>query len=238
MEHSQRLIDAIAETLPGHLEERVSELGIDAHAVSETIEQVTARAVSDLAEVLEMPFEAQSRTPLEVLRGAVVGLGQRLLELGADPPERDPEQARLAPDDPFGLAPASAAELGAEALEASLAWGLAKTRAITRPLVLVVTSNLMDASRLESGGAAAGYRVEVRRDAEFDSIPLVAFVDLEHSGSDETIRVLAEEGVRVIAYGPHVDDLALVRARTLGATSAEPRSRVLRDPAAFLPPLV
>lgn len=107
------------------------------------------------------------------------------------------------------------------------------------PLLLAVTSNLMDHGPFESAASRAGYRFEgVGPAAVAEVEPLVAFVDLEATGADDAIVDLAGRGVRVIAYGPHVDDIALVRARSLGALVAEPRSRVLRDPAAYLPPLV
>jgi len=107
------------------------------------------------------------------------------------------------------------------------------------PLLTVVTSNLMDVGPFEAAAAGSGYRIEaIRADALAGLEPLVAFVDLETDGADDAISALVARGVRVIAYGPHVDDLAMSRARSLGAAVAEPRSRVLRDPSAYLPPLV
>ncbi len=110
---------------------------------------------------------------------------------------------------------------------------------VTRPLFIVVTTNLMDRGPFEAAGARVGYRVEFVRSDEVDDVePLVAFVDLETAGADGAIGNLAGRGVRVIAYGPHVDDVGMVRARSLGAGAAEPRSRALTDPGKFLPPLV
>jgi len=110
---------------------------------------------------------------------------------------------------------------------------------MTRPLLVVVTSNLMDHGPFEAAGVRVGYQVEfVRSEGLADVDPLVAFVDLEAAGADGAISDLAERGVRVIAYGPHVDDLGMVRARSLGASAAEPRSRVLTNPAEYLLPLV
>jgi hypothetical protein len=107
------------------------------------------------------------------------------------------------------------------------------------PLLAVVTGNLMDVGSFESAAAGNGYRFEaVKADALAGLRPLVAFVDLETAGADDAIGALVARGARVIAYGPHVDDLAMTRARSLGATMAEPRSRLLRDPSAYLPPLV
>jgi hypothetical protein len=42
----------------------------------------------------------------------------------------------------------------------------------------------------------------------------------------------------VIGFGPHVDEFAMVRARSLGATAALARSRFFRDLAELLPPFV
>ena len=97
----------------------------------------------------------------------------------------------------------------------------------------------MDLSRFEAASARAGYRCEARSAEKLDEPDaVVAFVDLEAEGSDGAIVALTAQGIRVVAFGPHVDDMAMVRARSLGATVAEPRSRVFRDPAAYLPPLV
>jgi hypothetical protein len=107
------------------------------------------------------------------------------------------------------------------------------------PLLVAVTSNLMDLGPFESAAARAGYRFErVGPEALDDVGPLVAFVDLETAGADQAIIELARRRVKVIAYGPHVDDVGMLRALALGATSAEPRSRALKDPTVYLPPLV
>jgi len=107
------------------------------------------------------------------------------------------------------------------------------------PLLVVVTSNLMDVGSFESAAARSGYRFEaIKAGAIAGFEPLVAFVDLETEGADDAIGTLVALGVRVIAYGPHVDDLAMSRAQSLGAAMAEPRSRLLRDPSAYLQPLV
>ena len=97
----------------------------------------------------------------------------------------------------------------------------------------------MDISRFEAAAIRNGYRMEARSAAQLDGTDaLVAFVDLETADSDAAIVALAAQDVHVVAFGPHVDDMAMVRARSLGASVAEPRSRVFMDPAAYLPPLV
>jgi len=108
-----------------------------------------------------------------------------------------------------------------------------------RPLLVAVTNNLMDQSRFEAAGASVGYHVEFVRSAAVGTVdPVVAFVDLEAPGADGAISNLAGRGFRVIAYGPHVDDLGMVRAHALGGAAAEHRNRVLTNLAEFLPPVV
>lgn len=235
---SRRLVEALSADLEPYLRHRLSGLGIDPGAVRSAIERAAADVGRELEALLGLPFDRQAETPLEVVRRAIEAVSDAVAALGVDPVDRDDEQRRLDPGDVFGLAPASAADLGEESLEASLAWGVAKTAALSRPTLLVVTSNLMDASRFDAAAAAAGYRVESGRGADSSTTPLVAFVDLESEESDAAIRSLSERGVRVVGYGPHVDDQAMVRARALGATAAEPRSRMFRNPGAYLPPLV
>ena len=41
-------------------------------------------------------------------------------------------------------------------------------------------------------------------------------------------------GVRIVCYGPHVDDEAADAARAAGADVVMPRSRFFRDPAAAI----
>jgi len=238
LDRARDLITRIIEALPGFLEARLEGLGLPRDGLAHEIERAVAEAQQGLEALLGAPFDRQPETPLEIVRRAIAPVGEAVASLGVAPPASSDEQRRVAPDDPYALSPASAAELGDAALEASLAWGLAKTQALMRPTLLVVTSSLMDSSRFEPAAASAGYRVETRRDPRASTTPLVAFVDLEHDGADEAIRLLTRDGVRVIAYGPHVDDQAMVRAMALGAAAAEPRSRMFRNPAEHLRPLV
>lgn len=233
IEEAHRLHAALAAGLPGFLDGRLAELGVDPGAMSDEVAAALAAVTDRLRDQLALPFDLQRATPLEVVRSALTDLGSVLDGRGVARPV--PESF---PDDPFGLAPSSAGELGEEALDASLRWGVAKARFLARPVALVVSSNLMDRSPLEAAASEAGYRVVASRSAHGAAAPLVAFVDLELAGADAVIRELAAGGVTVVAYGPHVDDHALVRARALGAAAAEPRSRLFRNPAAYLPPLV
>ena len=195
-----------------------------------------------LRELLELPYLDQRRSPLEIVQEAMAGPTSALEGLGARPVLRDPVATAALPGDVFSLAPASSAGLGDEAFQAHLAWGAAKAQALA-PLVsgqgrrvVLLSGDLMDRSRFEDAVNAAGLRL-VPWEAELGPRPVVGFVDLASDDSDEAIRGLSDQGVRVIAYGPHVDEDAMERAATLGAHTVVPRSRLFKQIGAYLPRL-
>jgi hypothetical protein len=197
----------------------------------------------ELGSLLDLPYSEQQRSPLEVFQEAMRFPNEALAAAGVDPPERDATAAAALPGDRYHLAPASSQELGEEAWTAHMAWGAAKARAVSRPKVGLLSGDLMDRSRVEAAAGATGYEVAAWDDAAAvvtagrDRLPAVAFVDLGHSDSDAVIRMLAEQRVRVIGFGPHVDEFALVRARALGAAEALPRSRFFKSIPDLLPAL-
>lgn len=193
-----------------------------------------------LEELLAMPFARQPRGPLEVFQEAMRFPTAALDAAGAPPADRDPAAIDALPGDRFDLAPASSRDLGEEVWARHLAWGAAKAGALSRPVVVLVSADLLDASRVEAEAAAAGYRCEVWRSlpAEIGRQPAIALVDLVHRQADDAVRSLSAAGVRVIAFGPHVDDLAMVRARSLGAAEALPRSRFFASVRDLLLPVV
>ncbi len=191
--------------------------------------------VAALDELLDTEFSRQPRGPLEVFQEAMSAPTAALEGLGIEPVERDAVAAAALPGDHFDLAPASSADLGDEVWQAHVAWGIAKAAA-GRPLVAVHSGNLIDLDRIESSVADRGYRAERFRPEAHHQIA-VAFVDLEMPDADEQIRLLVTRSARVVAFGPHVDDLAMTRARSLGADDAVARSVFFRDPASYLPTL-
>ncbi len=232
------LFDALTSGFSPFVADRLVALGVEPAGFDPAIDEGLQALRQELEELLAIPYSLQPASPLQVVRRCLRPVIEALIAAGVAELDRDAGQERVAPDDPYDLGPTSAAELGEAALRASVAWGAAKAMDASRPLALVVTSNLMDVARFESAASRAGYRFASAEPGSVAGDPLVAFVDLEGDGAEEAIASLAGAGVRVIGYGPHVDDMAMVRARALGASDAEPRSRVLRDPGAYLPPLV
>lgn len=226
---------------------RLAELGIDAPSGLDHALAAGERWLEDeLAAFTETPFRDQRRSPLEVFQEAMRFPGDALAEADVQPPPRDPGAAMALPGDIYDLAPASSQDLGEAAWRAHLAWGAEKARTFAAgPAARVgwLGRNLMDRSRIEAAVTAASLELQVwSSEADLaggpeERRPLMAFIDLEHPDADGAISALAASGVRTIAYGPHVDDLAMMRARGLGADEVHARSRFFRDLADLLPKL-
>jgi tRNA A58 N-methylase Trm61 len=92
--------------------------------------------------------------------------------------------------------------------------------------VCALATDLMDRSRI----SAAIPDVVFSLDATVE----VVVVDIARS-AQVVAEIRAEmPGVRIVCYGPHVDDDSAAAARAAGATVVMPRSRFFRDPAAAL----
>lgn len=235
-ETSRRLRDALVAAYPGYVAALLRERGWP--EIPESVAAGAAWLAESLDDLLVQPFAAQGRGPLEVFQEAMRHPNEALARAGAPVPERDPAAASALPGDLYDLAPASSRALGEEVWLAHLAWGTAKAAALSRLRLGVLSANLLDVDRIERAVSGRGYRVERIRGIEGASTPAVLFVDLEHPAADDVIRTGSLAGSLVVGYGPHVDDLAMVRARSLGAAAALPRSRFFADPAALLPPLL
>jgi len=246
---AQQLLDEFTSVYRPTMEERLAAGGFE---LSSDIESAITSGEQwlrdELAELLDRPFAEQQRSPLELFQSAARFPTQALITAGATPVVRDRAAAAALPGDVYGLAPASSQELTSEAWRAHLAWGTSKAQAmahrVQRPAAGVYTRNLMDRSKIEIELHAAGFdpfllrNVDLIRKAMSGKRPSIAFVDLEGPDVDEVVRLLAGADVRVIAYGPHVDDFGMQRARSLGAADAVSRSRFFGRLAEYLPQIM
>jgi hypothetical protein len=218
---------------------RVQALGVAPDALGASLDEGAEWLEAELTAQLERPFPEQLRGPLEIFQEAVRFPTEALEAAGVAAVERDAVAEQALPGDRYGLAPASSRELGEDAWHAHLAWGVQKAQALATPAAPRVGyfgSNLMDRSKIEGPVKAAGMELVVWRSVhEISDPPRVVFVDLAAPDADRAIRTLAEAGSRVVAFGPHVDDMAMVRARSLGAADALPRSRFFRQIPELLP---
>jgi DNA-binding NarL/FixJ family response regulator len=92
--------------------------------------------------------------------------------------------------------------------------------------VCALVTDLMDRSRISAAISDVTFVLDGTAD--------VVIVDISTS-----LQMVAEiraetPGIRIVGYGPHVDDDAAQAARAAGADIVMPRSRFFRDPAAAI----
>lgn len=241
-EAARALHSAFVGAFPAYLKAILGERGLpelDDEAVFTARDWLDAQ----LEDLLALPLIEQARSPLELFQEAMEGLNARLSELGVRPPLRDPVTVSALPGDTYGLAPASSSVLGEAAFEAHLAWGAGKAATVgpvvsdDQGLVVLVSRDLVDRSRFEDAANGAGLQLEVwaaRSDLR-PFRPAAAFVDLTHPAAGEAVPLLAQQGTRVVAFGPHVDDEAFANAIALGADSTISRSALFKSLGQQLP---
>ena len=181
-----------------------------------------------LEELLALPYPMQNRGPLELFQEAMKFPTTVLREAGYPPAPRDEPTGNALPGDLYDLAPASSHDLGEEAWQAHVGWGAAKAAALTRKRAGLLTRNLMDRSKLESGLERAGWMVAALTGPELPAGLDGVLVDLEHPAAFQVVAAAAGS-IRCLAYGPHVNVEAFERARRTGADEALARSVVFRD---------
>lgn len=240
---SRRVAETFVASYPGYVRLRLATAGASGPEVDAAIDRGAASLAAAFAGWQDASPQRQGTSPLELFREALTEPTDAALALGAVRPDRDDVQERALPGDLFDLAPATSRDIGEEAWEAHVAWGIARAEAIAgvvpRPpeapvagvTVALVGTDLMDRTRIGDAVEAAGYELLVWRnpgavDKGLDvGAPAIAFVDLGHPAANEAIERLAGAGVRTVAFGPHVDDVAMAAARALGADEVLPRSR-------------
>ncbi len=229
------LVTFVASFRP-YLRERLAER--DWPSIPEAVQRGSEWLGRSLDQLLSQPYALQRRTPLELFQEALAPANEALEAAGVPVPVRDTAAVAALPGDHYDLAPASSAALGEEAWRVHIAWGVAKAAVVTRPAVALLAANLLDRDRIERVVVTRGLRLDPIRGASGVGGQILVLVDLTDPAADETITAAATAGVRTIGFGPHVDEFAMVRARSLGATQAMARSQFFRDLEGLLPELV
>jgi len=137
-DYSARLLQsvtAVAATWATRLiDDRLSADGLLDNVTEESRRSVVAEverlAVDGLRQLLELDAEQQRSNPLAVLRAATAPVSGLLASAGARPVERDEFDRRSFPDDVFGLAPATWADIDPSLLEPGIEWGAWKAATI------------------------------------------------------------------------------------------------------------
>lgn len=139
---SDEIVDRVTKVLPAWVRREVGRIADAWAGTGGTIEgwdmaaddaasAVASRVGGELRTLFSSEPEAMTRTPLEVVRSAVVEPTAVLVALGVPPIDRDEFATRSWPDDRYGLTPATLADLGDPDLgPLLLAWGMAKASAL------------------------------------------------------------------------------------------------------------
>lgn len=89
-------------------------------------EAATAALMPRLNELLLADINDQRGTPLSIVREAVAWPTAVLANFGVEPVARDPYDAEMFPNDPYGLSPAAFSDLGDIVADAGLRWSVGK----------------------------------------------------------------------------------------------------------------
>jgi hypothetical protein len=99
--------------------------------LDEASARAARRVLDELRALFALDAAEQRRTPLEVVRTLRREPSEVLAALGVPSIVRDPFEERSLPDDPYGLAPRTLADLGDAELGAmQLAWGVGKATVV------------------------------------------------------------------------------------------------------------
>jgi len=134
-----RLADAVEAVLPGWVKRSVEGVlaawagGADAGAALERADAEGRRAAAEVGEELRRLLAAEAdrqwTNPLSLLRAAVRYPTAVLADAGVPPVVRDAFAERQFPEDPYGLTPASFADVDESLHELSIVWGATKAQA-------------------------------------------------------------------------------------------------------------
>lgn len=228
-ETAQNLVASLLASYKPYVESRLAELNLHSQpTIDAALAEGEAWLKEHLEEMLALPFDRQRRGPLEIFQEAMRYPTDALAAIGAPAVPRDSGSVAALPGDVYDLAPASSRQLGERVWDAHLAWGVTKARSFQRPRqVGLLSADLMDRSRIESLVERSGATLVIWSGPGAVTVEAqvgLGLVDLTATGALEAIEELAGAGVRVIAFGPHVDREALRKASHVGAEQVLARS--------------
>ncbi|MBM3684432.1 MAG: hypothetical protein FJW83_07815 [Actinobacteria bacterium] len=140
-DHAAALVDTVEVTLGPWVvrvvcERMVAWAGAAPADVVAEAERAAAVAVADvlprLRALVALDVDEQRTNPLAVLRSAVRHPTEVLARAGVPHVRRDPFDERAFPDDVYGLAPASFADIDPALHEPGLRWGASKAHVVLR----------------------------------------------------------------------------------------------------------
>lgn len=229
------LARALVAAFPGYLHDRLDELGVAVDgAVAEAVDAAIGELSRSLQRLAQLPPQDQVKSPLELVRDATVPISAVLAAGAVAPVPRDEWAVAIHPEDVYELYPASSRDLGEEAWQMHLAWGIDKARVVggmvpaasepppasPRPGPAVALFGIADRGPLIADLERRGYRCLVWRNPAALATterPVLVLVDLRHPTAHDAIRSLNADGTRVVAVSDRVDDFVMAGVMALGA---------------------
>lgn len=229
-----RLAEALVAAFPRYIGRRLAELGVVAGGVvSGAVVTGTNQLISSLGELLAAAASEQPNSPLELVRGATIPISVVLAEMGVRPVQRDGWEVAAHGEDLFDLYPASSHDLGEEAWQLHLQWGINKAQVVAGviPAEDAVAPRMPNVGlfgiapghrpRLVAALTALGYEALVWRNpaglaAASPASTQLVVVDLQHRLAHDAIRQLVASGIRTVAATERLDDLVMPALLALG----------------------
>jgi hypothetical protein len=231
--HPPGIRETFVAAYPRYVAEVLTERGIEMTAtIADGIVIGTGVLDGLLASLEAKPPGLALHSPLELFRESLRAVDRALDADGVEVPPIDSPQRSLLPWDRYALSPGSARQLGPDAYEAHLRWGLAKAKAHVQRPTAGLRCHDEDAPRLLQQLDALGYRV-LRLPASEDVS--VAVMDIDGGEVDGIISELSSAGARVVVFGEDPDDLQQIRFKALGVDTVVQKRAVLDNLAEHIP---
>ena len=129
-QYAQSLFDAIDAAIEPWITRCLAGTRVSHHDADRVVAEVRRFVRKELGELLELDVDAQRTNPLAILRAATRFPTALLKSHDALPAVRDEFHRSSFPDDVYGLAPATWADVDPSVVEAGITWGAWKASVV------------------------------------------------------------------------------------------------------------
>ena len=250
------VMEAFVAAFRPYVERVVEDIGLPlAGGVDDAISIGEQWLETELAQMSKTPAHELRHGPLEIFREAIRFPTAALEAAGVVPATRGDVEQRALPGDVYGIAPATSRDLGADAFDAHVAWGVERAqgfnidvtprpvvpKANTSPVAAIADTDpelreAVASSVKNIGYSATAWRNPGEADAAVQEKRVsVAIISADHPSADEMLRICIAKDVPVFITGESLDDLSTARFTALGALSVVPTRLFVQQASRLLP---